>query len=300
MAGYTDSIFRQICKDYGADVTMTELVSADAIYFALKKSKQKLYESKTYQLLKFTESERPLVVQLFGKDPEKFLVAAKFIEEDLKPDGIDINIGCSVRKVLKSGHGAALLKNEELACEIIRTLKTHIKLPISVKTRLGYEDPNQILEFGPKLVEAGTDALIVHGRCAKQAFSGTADWDNIYKLKEKLPETIVIGNGDIKSYSEIENQLKNLDGVAIGRAVLGQPWIFSQNERPLIKEIITLVKKQSQIAFELKGKQGIVELRKHLTWYFKGQQNAVELRKQLVSVESIEDINRILDSMEAV
>ncbi len=293
MAGYTDSVFRSICKDFGADAVMTELISADAIYFALKKSKEKLLKSKTYSLMQFQESERPVVIQLFGKDPEKFIVAAGFIETELKADGIDLNLGCSVKKVLKSGHGAALLNDIDQAVLIIKSLKESTKLSISVKTRTGFSDQSEILKFGPELAAAGADAIIVHGRTAKQGFAGEADWTNIYKLKEMLPDTIIIGNGDIKKYDDIIKRVKNLDGVAIGRAALGRPWIFSGKE-PKSSELVKLIRKQARLAYKMKGKQGIIELRKHLVWYFKGFENALELRKASIMIESLEDVERIL------
>lgn len=296
MAGYTDSVFRGLCRECGADIVMTELISADAIYYALKKSKQKLLDSKTYSLMRFEESERPIVVQLFGKDPEKFVVAARFIEKDLEADGIDLNLGCSVRKVLKSGHGAALLNDIDRAVEIIKSLKANTKLPISVKTRTGFSNPDEILDFGPQLAEAGADVIIIHGRTAKQGFSREADWSNIYKLKELLPGTVIIGNGDISKYDDIILKLRNLDGVAIGRATLGHPWIFT-GKQPSLEELIELIRKQANSAFKLKGKQGIVELRKHLIWYFKGFQNALNLRKEIVKIETVEDVEKIINKL---
>jgi nifR3 family TIM-barrel protein len=299
MAGYTDSTFREICREQGADVVMTELISADAIYFALRKSRARLQASKTHELMEFKSSEKPLVIQLFGKDPEKFIVASKYIEQDLKADGIDINMGCSVRKVLRSGHGAALLQNEDAAVELVRKLSESTGLPISVKSRLGYDDPTQILTLGPKLAAAGAKVLIIHGRTAKQGFSGEVDWDPIYKLKELLPETIIIGNGDINSYEQIATKLNNLDGVAIGRAALGQPWVFS-GRKPSHEELIKLAKSQAASAFESKGRHGIIELRKHLIWYFKGLPNATEIRKELVKVETLEGVNNILDQINII
>lgn len=293
MAGYTSSVFRSICRGYGADVVMTELISADAIYFALRKSKTRLLESKTYELLKFTEQERPIVIQLFGKDPEKFLVAGEFITNELKADGIDINMGCAVRKVLRSGHGAALLKDKEEALNIVSTLSKKLATPISVKTRLGYNDPDQILDFGPELILAGAKAVIVHARTATQGFAGIADWTNIYKLKGLTSNGIIIGNGDINSCDDIRDKLQNLDGIAIGRAALSQPWIFSGQELSH-EEKIRLALEQAQLSFKAKGEHGIIELRKHLIWYFKGLPNASELRRQLVQVKSIEDVDNVL------
>lgn len=293
MAGYTGSAFRQICRELGADLVMTELISADAIYFALKKSKQRLLSSKTFELMQFNQAERPVIIQLFGKDPEKFKIAAKFIEQELKADGIDLNLGCSVRKVLRSGHGAALLKSPEKIIEIIAEIKKAVKIPISVKTRLGFSSPNEILDIGPKIAQAGAQAIIVHGRTVKAGFSGKADWENIYQMKDKLKDVVVIGNGDINSYSEIGQRIGNLDGVAIGRAALAKPWVFSTDKIKL-DDIIKIAIRHSELNFKCRGKHGIIEMRKSLIWYFKGLPDAVKIRSQIVKIETMNDIKKIL------
>ncbi len=232
MAGYTDSAYRTLCRGFGADITMSELVSADSIYHSANKWSKNLrchpelvFDStltlsstlrkepsrstssgpecklkagsdsnesrverdsgsstgeipdkvqndrkvgnKTLEMLRFHKNERPFVIQLFGKYPKKFAFAAKWVEENLKPDGIDINMGCPARKVVGSDHGAALLKDHKLACEIVNAVKENISIPLSVKTRLGWEDDDEILEFAPKLVDAGVDAIIIHGRTYK-------------------------------------------------------------------------------------------------------------------------------------
>lgn len=310
MAGYTDSAFRTLCRSYGADVVITELVSADAVFYHAKnwfKDEKGEWQSKkgkdeTLAMLKFVEKERPIAIQLFGKFPEKFAFASEWITKNLKPDGIDINMGCPARKVVGSDHGAALMKYPALAAEIVAAVKNNTDLPVSVKTRLGWENQDQILEFAPVLVNAGIDALIIHGRTYKQGFSGEADWDNIYEVKKMFPELIVIGNGGLKELptdgqSNEKWKIKNgkclLDGFAIGQATFGKPWIFSKDDVDLaeLKRIISL---HAKLAFETKTELGIIEFRKHLLAYLKGFPGAKELRKEAVSVTNLQDVNRVI------
>jgi len=334
MAGYTDSAFRLVCKKFGCDVVVSELISADAIYHHAKNwyfdEKTGEWRSKrgydeTLEMLKFDEAERPYVIQLFGKFPEKFAYAAKWVSENIRPDGIDINMGCPARKVVGSDHGAALLKNPKLASEIVRSVKANTDLAVSVKTRLGWEDDDEILKFAPILAEAGIDELMIHGRTYKDGFKNKARWENIYKVKEMFGDKIVvIGNGDIgqisnpstgsgqvlqflisnqipnpnfKTGKKIENQKNWLDGVAIGRATFGKPWIFSKNEIS-IEELKELILYHADLAFKSKDKKGIIEFRKHLLSYIKGFPDAKELRKVVVAIENIDDVAGIVEKMQ--
>jgi len=316
MAGYTDSAFRTICRQFGADVTITELVSADAIAFGKFKvekndGKTRVISTKnktTAEMLSFSEAERPLVVQLFGKYPKKFALAAKWISENLKPDGIDINMGCPARKVVGSDHGAALLKYPDLACEIVQAVKENTNLPVSVKTRLGWDQEDAILEFGPKMISAGAEALIIHGRTYKNGFSGEARWENIYRLKKIVGDNIVIGNGDIEGISDLERRINGvidgqnitLDGVAIGRATFGKPWIFDRNHESGIMNQEFLKKTildHARLTLEDKGDKGIIELRKHLLAYLKGFPNSKELRVSATKIEKVGDIEQILSNI---
>lgn len=324
MAGYTDAAFRLLAADFGADVTMSELVSADAIaYGKLKVESQKLKvgereltfnrvisdkNASTADLLSFFEEERPFVVQLFGKHPDKFGEAARWVTENLKPDGIDINMGCPARKVVGSDHGAALIKYPDLACEIVRAVKENTDLPVSVKTRLGWDDSGTILEFAPALAEAGIDAIIVHGRTYKQGFRGEADWTNIYKLKEILPNLIVIGNGGIRQISNVKLQISNnnstieqsnnlaLDGYAIGQATFGKPWLFSGTELDQT-ELKQLILKHAELVVATKGEYGLVEFRKHLLKYLSNFPGAKERRKQAVSVTKLQEVQDLVSSI---
>lgn len=310
MAGYTDSAFRLICKKFGADVVISELISADAIAhgkFSVSSSQLsvKVSSSKsknTAELLSFYQKERPFVVQLFGKNPENFAKASKWITEELKPDGIDINMGCPARKVVGSDHGAALLKNTELALRIVKAVKDNTNLPVSVKTRLGWDSDDQILDFGPKLIQAGISAIIVHGRTYKDGFSGSARWENILKLKEMVgSKGIVIGNGDFGAnpkFSVLSSQFSLLDGVAIGRATFGKPYIFSSQFSVLsFQKLKDLILEHAKLAYESKGDRGIIEFRKHLLTYLKGFPGAKDFRKKAVSIEKWSDIEIILDGL---
>ena len=348
MASYTDSAFRLLCKEFGADIVMTELVSADAIFhnkkiknkkLKIKNIEKDLFDSdKTLSLMRFDQRERPIVVQLFGKYPEKFAYAAKWVVDNIKPDGIDINMGCPARKVVGSDHGAALLKNHNLAVEIVRAVREQIQIPLSVKTRLGWGSDDEILQFAPKLVKAGVDAIIIHGRTYKDGFRNIARWENIYRLKSEFLKTsrrfalanvgipteasgknyklkAIIGNGDIRDYKEAidksESEGIKLDGVAIGRAAFGNPWIFSPNKSrcsdrdPDISEssglisysLIPCILRHAELCYEKKGDHGIIEFRKHLLAYTKGLPNAKELRRQAVKIETIEDAKAVLENI---
>lgn len=333
MAGYTDSAFRMLCRKFGADIVMTELISADAIAYGKFKVTQHCHprhdrgskivgsrlrgndrivvegkNQSTAGLLTFSDNERPIVIQLFGKYPEKFAFAAKWVAENLKPDGIDINMGCPARKVVGSDHGAALLKNPKLAVEIVKAVRAQIDIPLSVKTRLGWENDDEILEFAPKLIDAGADSLIIHGRTYKDGFKNKARWDNIYKVKSQIAnrklQTAIIGNGDIQSYEDaIEKSESNgvkLDGVAIGRAAFGKPWIFDQNQKTQsaswrtnhkLKKVIL---GHAKLVYETKGDHGIIEFRKHLLAYLKGFPDAKKLRLAAVKIETLEDVENII------
>lgn len=320
MAGYTDSAFRIVCKSQGANLLMTELISADAIaHFVAKKQDArnklqtnhksqiiKFKTNSTYKLMEFRKAEMPVIVQLFGKHPEKFAVAAAWIEKNLSPAGIDINMGCPAKKVVGSDHGATLLRDQERGVAVVKAVREATRLPLSVKTRLGWERDDEILEFAPKLIAAGADALIIHGRTYKDGFSGQARWENIYQVKNEVRSknygTIVIGNGDIREHKDINKRLKNLDGVAIGRGAVGNPFVFNKEYIGLSEEKkIDLKKKnileQAGFALNNKGEKGIIELRKHLLSYFRGHKRAKELRKEFVKVKNLSDIKLTLNKI---
>jgi len=300
MAGYTDSAFRQVIKKVApSTICVTELISADGIKFGGKR---------TMEYLTFDESERPLIVQLFGKKPEFFSVAAQTVES-LGADGIDINMGCPARKVIHSLHGSALLTKPCLAEEIARTTVESTKLPVSIKMRVGFKDydEDRFIKLIQSFEKAGIKALTIHGRTTKQGFLGTADWDPIYLAKKHL-SIPVIGNGDITSAQIAKTRLKDLDGIMIGRATFGNPWIMAEIEAALkgkkytrpksLEEKIPLILEHARLAIETSGRKGLLEMRKHLATYVKGFEHASAFRGRLVRVESLEEIQEIFKEIE--
>ena len=301
MAGVTDVSYRQLIKNLAPEVIVyTELLSTDAIHYGAKK---------TMGMIHFDpDKERPFIVQLFGKKPEFFLSAAKIVEE-MGADGIDINMGCPAAKVVSSCHGSALIRDPDLAAELVAATKKEVKIPVSVKTRLGWEDSDTLVSFCQKLIEAGADALAIHGRTYSQKFGGEANWDPIYELKKEI-SVPVLGNGDIKTPQDAVDKLGNLDGVMIGRATMGNPWLMKDIADALIRgevreqltvdtlsfeEKIPLILEHCELSVSLKGeKRGMMEMRKHLASYVKGIEGAGEMRAKLVRVETIDEVKTIL------
>ncbi|MDD4351539.1 MAG: tRNA-dihydrouridine synthase [Candidatus Gracilibacteria bacterium] len=288
MSGVTDSPFRRIVKELNPEVLcVSEFISTDGLKYGNEKTKR---------YLEFHQEEQPLIVQIFGKNPKSFQKAAKMIE-DSGASAIDLNMGCPARKVVSSFHGAALSKDPELAFSLVRATKEASKLPLSVKIRLGWDSKDQLEEFALGLQEAGAELLTVHGRTAKQAYGGKADWEPIYKLKNKL-KIPVIGNGDLKSLQEGFEKIQNLDGFMIGRAAFGNPWIFSDKELSLEEKIPTILR-HCQYSIEFYGeKWGMISMRKHLLAYAKGFTGARELRIKLQTVERLEEVEKLLKNIQ--
>lgn len=297
MAGYTDSAFRQIVKEISEEVIVfSELTSSDGLFYNSKKTKE---------LLKFTKKEHPIIAQLFGKEPKHFVSGARICEQ-IGAAGIDINMGCPARKVVNSCHGSALIKNLDLAFKIVEETAKATSLPVSVKTRLGWNSAENLIKFAKGLENAGAKLITVHGRTVKQAFSGKTDFKPIYELKKylKIP---VIGNGDIVDTKTALQKIKNLDGIMVGRAVVGNPWLMGEIAAAFygkkftppknITEKIPLILKHCKLAIKNKGQHGILEMRKHLVAYIKDIPRAKEYREKLVRAESYEEIERILKSI---
>lgn len=294
MAGITDSAFRQICKSFGADVVYSEMVSATAIVYNSKK---------TLELMKFDKIERPYVVQLFGGKPEHFARAVKIVEKKIKPDGIDINFGCPVKKVAKQNAGAVLMDNLKLARKIIEAAIDNTSLPISIKirARVGRTDA---LRFLKAVNDLDIKAVMIHGRTLAQGHSGEVDWQ-IIKNARPLVKGVLLANGGVADKKTADELLRltGADGVGIGQGAMGRPWIFKQlrisNYELRINELKKIILKHAKLADKLKGKRacppgrGIIEMRKHLCWYVSGLPNAGALRKELVKVESLKDIQNL-------
>ena len=298
MDGYTDSPYRQIVKKIAPEtVVFSEFYSADG-----------LCHSKDLQekALKHVPAEYPLIIQIFGKDPEKFAEAARIIES-YGITGIDINMGCPAKKVVKSGHGSSLMINRDTAFEIVEKMSKAVKIPISVKTRLGWENHDLLIDFVKGLENAGANLISVHGRTYKQAFSGHADFTGIYELKQAV-NVPVICNGDILDFDDGIKKIihpenrdgkisdkKNLDGFMIGRASFGNPWSFLPGGYvPTLREILDTMAEHGKILWDWKQRKGMMEARKHLVQYLHGFPNVKEYRLRLVHVESPEEIVAIL------
>ncbi|MDD5026366.1 MAG: tRNA-dihydrouridine synthase [Candidatus Peribacteraceae bacterium] len=299
MAGVTDASYRQLLKEIAPEIIVyTELLSSDALYHGAKKTKE---------MLAFDpQRERPFIVQIFGKDPAHFLTAAKVVEQ-AGADGIDINMGCPAARVVSSCHGSALMKNPDLAAEIVAAAKKAVSVPVSVKTRLGWSDAETLIPFCRRLVEAGADALAVHARTYTQKFSGAADWEPLYALKDALPAVTILGNGDIMSGQDAVKKIGNLDGVMVGRATIGNPWVMREvvdavshssasSAQPIFfEQKIPFILRHCELAVSLKGeRKGMLEMRRHLAGYVKGIEGAKDLRAQLVRVEHIWEVEKIL------
>jgi tRNA-dihydrouridine synthase B len=299
MEGYTDSAFRQLVKKFAPKIIcFTEFTSADALKYNSKVSFKKITFSKT---------ENPLIVQLFGKKPEHFVEAIKIVEEQ-GAAGIDINMGCPAKKVIGSQHGSALIKNPDLAAEIVHNVAKNTKLPVSVKTRIGFSsyDEEEFQKFCKKLVSAGAKLITIHGRTTKQGYGGKADWEPMYKVK-KLVDIPIIGNGDVDSPKSALSKLKNLDGVMVGRATFGNPLIMYHIYNALypnskttkkLPNWIELAKTHIKLSAKTKGeKRGMLEMRKHLAAYVKGFPKAAKYRNRLVLIETEKQAFDILDEI---
>lgn len=310
MAGVTDLPFRKLCKEQGAGLICMEMVSAKAISF---------HNKNTEALMEIDPGENPVSMQLFGSEPELMARVAAEIEE--RPfDILDINMGCPVPKVVNNGEGSALLKNPELIVKIVKSVSSAIKKPLTVKVRIGFEnEPVDIVDIAKRVEDAGAAAIAVHGRTRQQYYSGTADWDTIRRVKEAV-SIPVIGNGDVDSPEKAEALIKETgcDGVMIGRAVRGNPWLFRELNhyfetgeklpRPSVEEVREMILSHARMQIDLKGEftgirlkgefTGIREMRKHVAWYTAGMRHSAALRRETNLVSSYEELEQLLGRME--
>ena len=299
MAGISNSAFRTIAKEMGAGLIYAEMVSDKAITYGSKKTQDMLY---------MTDFERPITQQIFGSDKESFIIAAKYIYENMKPDIIDINMGCPVPKVaLKNQAGSALLKSPDKVYEIVKAVVDSVPIPVTVKIRSGW-DFNSInaVEIAKKIEEAGASAICVHPRTRSQGYSGNADW-NIIKLVKESVNIPVIGNGDIKSCYDAKRMLDetNCDAIMIGRGCLGNPWIIKEcvdylekgiEPKELTKEDkLNMIDKHFDYLLKTKPeKVAVLEMRSHIAWYLKGITGASKVKDDIFKTKDINEIKRIL------
>lgn len=300
MEDVTDPSFRYICKKFGADMMYTEFISSDGLIRDSVKSLEKL---------KIYDYERPIGIQIYGHLLEPMVESAKICAE-AKPEVVDINFGCPVKKIARRGAGSGMMANVPLMVEITKSIVDAVKLPVTVKTRLGYDEENKnIVEIAERLQDVGIQALTIHGRTRSQMYKGEADWTLIGEVKNNPRMNIpIIGNGDIKSAEDADLAFKTygVDGVMIGRATVGKPWIFKQvkeylttgelvNE-PSVNDKVDFARDHFRKSIEVKGEiVGVLEMRRHFSNYFKGLKNFKETRLKLVTSMDINDIENLLD-----
>ena len=303
MAGYSNTSFRKIIKEMGAGLIYAEMVSDKALTY---------HNEKTLQLLKMSEEERPIVQQIFGSDVETFVASAKIVEEVMKPDIIDINMGCPVPKVvLRAQAGSALLKDPDKVYEIVLAVVKAVHVPVTVKIRIGWDEAHKnCVEIAKVCEKAGAQAIAIHARTRSQGYSGKADWYWIKKVKEAV-SIPVIGNGDVLSCYDAKRMLleTNCDAVMIGRGVLGNPWLIKecvdyletgQEPRKITnEERILMMKKHFQFLKEDKSvKAALLEIRSNILFYLKGMPNNKEIKRRICEVKTEEDIMKVLAQYE--
>ncbi len=315
MAGVADTAFREICRAQGAEYTVSEMVSAKALCF-----EQRARESapvRTAALANITEKESPMAIQLFGREPQFMAEAARLIAEGsyrgavqaMPPAAIDINMGCPVPKVVSNGEGSALMREPELAAEIVRAVKDAVKIPVTVKIRAGFTNDNRNApELARMLEAAGADLICVHGRTRQQYYAPFSDNGIIAAVKRavKIP---VVGNGDLNSAADVQRMQEQTacDGVMIARGALGNPWIFAEvkaalegreYEVPTPQVRLEMAMEHAAAMVAYKGlRVGLPEARKHMVWYCKGLRGAAAARGALMQAESLEGVRAVFDGL---
>lgn len=304
MEDVTDPSFRLMCKKFGADMVYTEFVSADALIRSVNKTQQKLTIS---------DDERPVAIQIYGRDTETMVEAAKICEE-ARPDILDINFGCPVKRVAGKGAGSGMLRNVPLMLEITREVVKAVNIPVTVKTRLGWDNDSKIIvELAEQLQDCGIAALTIHGRTRSQMYTGEADWTLIGAVKNNPRMHIpIIGNGDIVTPEAAKSMfdLHEVDAVMIGRGAIGRPWIFKEVKHYLetgehllpisFAEKMEILRQQvNQSVERLDERRGILHIRRHLaaTPIFKGIPNFKETRIAMLRAEHVADLFQIFDEI---
>jgi tRNA-dihydrouridine synthase B len=299
-AGVSESPFRRLCRAFGADVVVSEFVSAEGI---------RRHDRRTHGYLRFHDEERPIGIQIFGADPDAMAEAAALVEQVYEPDFLDINFGCPVKKVVSRNGGSGCLRDLDLVQRIIRAVAAAISIPTTVKVRSGWsEQQRNPVEIARACEDAGARALTLHARTRTQMYSGTANWDEIAAVKDAL-EIPVIGNGDVWSGDDARRMREHTrcDGIMIARGSHGAPWLFGQaraalegrpvppDPEPAERFRIVIDHARLAIAWETDEEKAMIEFRKHLGWYTKGLPNGRILRQELFAVTRLEEAERLLE-----
>ena len=310
MEDVTDQAFRMLCKEFGASMTYSEFVSADALIRSVNRSLQKI---------SICEEERPVAIQIYGRDVASMVEAARIVESEAKPDVLDINFGCPVKKVAGKGAGAGMLQNIPLMLEITRAVVDAVKLPVTVKTRLGWNEENKIITtLAEQLQDCGIEALTIHGRTRSQMYTGEADWTLIGEVKNnpriKIP---IIGNGDVTTPQRAKECFDRygVDAVMVGRATFGRPWIFKEIRHYLdtgeedcdltARWKLDVLRREILKSVELAPKGelgGIIHVRRHLASspLFKGIPDFRQTRIKMLRADTVEELFSVLDEVEAL
>jgi len=298
MAGVSESPFRRLCRRFGADVVVTEFLSAEGI---------RRENAATLDKLRFGPDERPIGVQIFGAEPAAMADAARLVTDVFQPEFIDINFGCPVKKVVKRNGGSGCLKDLNLVEHVIRSVVVATHLPVTVKIRSGWsEETRDPVKIGLRCQDAGARAIALHPRTRTQMYSGSARWEEITALVDAL-EIPVIGNGDVKTAEDAARMQRETGCAAlmIARGSFGQPWVFDQTrallegkpkpETPPIERRFEIALEHARMAeaYEADPRGAAIEFRKHLGWYVKGLHNSADLRKKLHAVDSFGDVEAI-------
>ena len=301
MAGVSDEAFRALCREQGADLAFTEMVSAKGLSYA---------NEKTRHLLALAPGEDQVAVQLFGHEPDTMAAQAVWIEQEMGDllAYLDVNMGCPARKIVSKGDGSALMREPELAASIVRTIRAAVAHPVTVKFRRGWAMGAETApDFARRMEDAGACAVAVHGRFAEQLYRGSADWDVVARVKEAV-DVPVIGNGDVRSGADAValTARTGCDAVMIARGAEGNPWVFAQAKAALAgvpeppapdaRERIAMARRHARLLARREGKN-IVRMRKHAMWYLAGLPGAAAARAKINACVSVEDFDRVFDEL---